>query len=734
MTYTRREFVTASAAAGGLLFFIPLAGCSRRAANPAAPPVPVGVYVRLNPDGSVTILAPKIEMGQGTFTSLPMILAEELDVDWDDVAVEYAPVDWESYGWQGAGGSTSVWNSWDGLRRAGAQARAMLVGAAAVRWGVPAGEVKTDRGRLRHEPSNRSARYVELAEEAARQEPPEDPPLKPVEDFRIIGHSARSAGLEPIVTGRERYSYDTAREEMLYAAIARGPLDGSVATLDDSAARGVPGVLDVVRLDRGTHRSIIANGVAVIADSAWTAMKACRLLDITWRREGHLLDTDQIHQRCVAELSGSGGEVLRDDGEVEQGMREATQVIEAEYHLPLLAHACMEPGNCFIDVATDRAVVRGPFQDPTDVQRFVAELLDREVAEIVVEPVRLGGGFGRRLASDYAAEAAVLWREVRQPLHLVWTREDDIRFDVYRPISVHRLRAGLDDDGRLSAFHHRKVSTPIAWSPVRPRREVRRYEIYPDDPPAGLIPHFRVEYQPVETALPLGTWRSVVHSGNGFVMGAFFDELATAAGIDPVEFQQRLFAGVADLPYRDHGGPVFSPRRYLRVLNLVAERGGWGTPTPADRGRGIAAHFTFGSYAAQLAEVSVSDSGAITVHRVVAGIDCGIPVHPEGIRAQVESAIVYGLSAALWGEITIRDGRVEQSNFHDYPMLRINQMPNIEVHIVPAEEAPTGTGETSTPPIAAAVANAVFALTGRRLRRPPFTPEAVRAASQPAGG
>jgi isoquinoline 1-oxidoreductase beta subunit len=726
MTYTRREFVTATATAGGLLFLIPLPGCVSGSAAPSSQAIPVGVYVRIHPDGRVTILTPKIEMGQGTFTSLPMIIAEELDVAWDDVRVEYAPVDRDRYRWQGAGGSTSVWESWDSLRAGGARARAMIVAAAAARWGVPTGDITTRDGRVLHEGTNRSLGYAELAEEAAAQTPPAEPMLKAPEHYRIIGQPVRAAGLEAIVTGRESYSSDTRRDGAFYAVVARGPLDGVVAGVNDTAARAVPGVRDVVRLDRSAHQSIIANGVAVIADATWPAIQASRLLEIEWQRDGALLDTDAVHEQCVSALNAGDGEVLRDDGDVEQALRSAARLVEAEYQAPLLAHACMEPGNCFADVGPDYAIVRGPFQNPWGAQDDVANVLGLDRSQVTVEPARLGGGFGRRLPSDYAAEAVALAREVGEPLHLVWTREDDIRYDNFRPISLHRLRAGLDADGRLTAFHHRKAGTPVAWSPIRGRREARRYEIYPDDPPAGLIPNVRVEYAPVESGLPLGTWRSVVHSANGFVMGAFFDELAAEAGVDPVAFQQSLFGGTADLPYRDHGGPVFSPRRYLRVLDLVAERGGWGSATPPGRGRGIAAHFTFGSYAAQMAEVSVAENGVIRVHRVVAAIDCGIPVHPEGIRAQVESGIVYGLSAALWGEITVREGLVEQSNFHDYPVLRMNQMPDIEVHIVPAEEPPKGTGETSTPPIAAAVANAVYAVTGKRLRRPPFTPERVR--------
>jgi isoquinoline 1-oxidoreductase beta subunit len=372
--------------------------------------------------------------------------------------------------------------------------------------------------------------------------------------------------------------------------------------------------------------------------------------------------------------------------------------------------------------------VRGPFQDPNGARDVVAAMTGLEPARVTLLPARLGGGFGRRLASDYAAEAVALARDIGAPVHVVWTREDDLQFDVYRPATAHRLRAGLDAAGQLVAWHHRKASTPIAWSPVRPRRDAHYYDIYPDDPPAGLLGHYRVEYTPIEHRLPLGTWRSVIHSVNGFVIGAFLDEVAHAARRDRVAFERELFNRDDELPYADHGGPVFSPARYRRVLELAADRAEWGRTVPVGRGVGIAAHFTFGSYAAQVAEVSVGDDGDVRVHRVVAAIDCGTPVNPSGIEAQVESGIVYGLSAALQGDITIERGRVRQSNFHDYPVLRIDRMPRIEVHIVPSDAPPRGTGETATPPIAAAVANAIHAATGVRLRRPPFTADRLRRA------
>lgn len=726
MTVSRRTVVRAAAmAAGGVAFWIGVPGCRRVAGDRVADPgTDVGWYVRLHPDGSVTILAPKIEMGQGTFTSLPMLIADELDVDWANVRVEAAPIH-ERYGWQGAGGSTSVWSGWGDLRRGGAAARAMLLGAAAQRWNVPVDELRTDRGVIHHPASGRAVPYTELAGDVSGP-PPELPRLKRPEQFTVIGRAVPQQGLEPIVTGRESYGLDTRAPGMLRVVIARAPFGGRVRRLDETAARAIPGVRHVVAFSRSAHPSIIADGVAVAADSTWAALAGRRALVVDWEQEG-LADSEAIRDACRDALE-TPGTVLRDDGDVERALRSAAATVTAEYELPFLAQAPMEPGNCFVHLEKDRATVRGPFQDPTDVRAFTAALTDLSPERVTIVPARLGGGFGRRLASDYAAEAVVLAREIGAPLQVVWTREDDLRHCPYRPATIHRLRGALDHRGRLVALHHRKAGTPVAWSPTRSRRPAHHYEIYPDDPPAGLLDHYRVEYAPIESIVPLGTFRSVIHSVNGFVMGSFLDELAHAARRDRVAFERDLFGGSSLLPYAQHGGPSFSPARYRAVLELAADRAGWGRSVPVGRGVGLAAHFTFGTYVAQAAEVSVSPTGDIRVHRVVAAIDCGVPVNPGGIEAQMESGIVYGLSAALYGAITMREGRVEQSNFHDYRALRIDRMPRIEVHIVPSREPPRGVGEAGTPPIAAAVANAVHAAVGVRLRRMPFTPDRVRAA------
>jgi isoquinoline 1-oxidoreductase beta subunit len=745
---SRRSFVRiASSATGGLIAWVWLPGCNAPGQNAVqggprfdtnaagqAEEIALGAYFRIEPDGELVVVAPKIEMGQGTYTSLPMILADELDADWAAVTVRPALLDENVYGWQGAGGSTSIWESWETLRNAAAAVREMLVQAAAARWNVPGSELTTQQSRVLHAASDRSLSYGELAGEVAGQPVPRAPRLKDPSEFRIIGTPRAQVGLREIVTGRVPYGYDTRAEGMLRACVERAPVFGAEPeSIDEVAARSVEGVRAVVPIDRRAHESLLAHGVAVLADSTWAAMQGRRALRIEWKGGSPDESSDRLSRTFAATIAQQG-KVLRNDGDVDTALRNAAQRIEAVYELPFLAHAPMEPGNCFADVRADSVLIRGPLQDPGEAITIATQLTGVPRAQVRVELTRLGGGFGRRLWSDYAAEAVLLSMQAKAPVHVVWTREDDIRFDYYRPAAMHRLIAGLDSAGRVTAWLHRQASTSRyasqPWRNVPPESS----EFYVDDPPAAMVPNYRIEYAPVDSAVPRGAWRSVIHSGNAFVVQSFIDELAHAAGRDPVEFRLQLLGEGRDLPYSEHGGPVLSTARLRRVLEIAAENAGWDSPPPANHARGIAAHFTFGGYAAQVAEVSVAEDGRVRVHRMSAAIDCGIPVNPSGIRAQVEGCIVFGLSAALAGEITVQNGGVQQSNFHDYPMLRIDRMPAIDVHIVESREPPRGTGEISVPPVAPALANAIFAATGVRLRRPPFTPERFLAARNHRNG
>lgn len=741
-TLSRREFVKLTGfASGGMLVSVWLPGCDR-AAVPRATAAEARLagadafspdamaltpWFRIEPDGRVTVFAQKIEMGQGTMTSLPMILADELDVEWGRVVVAPAPLAERTYGWQGAGGSTSVWQSWTMLRRAGATARHLLREAAANRWNVPASECETGAGRVTHSASGNTAHYGELAADAAALPVPDAPVLKDHSAFHIIGRPTRQVGLEAIVTGRTSFGIDTRADGALRASVERAPVLGArPQRVDDAEARAVRGVRDVILLDKAAHPSILHHGVAVLADATWPATKGRRALRVEWSdSEGRAESSESIAAR-FRDAIARPGKVLRSAGDADAALRGAATTIEADYEVPFLAHAPMEPGNCFADVRADSVLLRGPLQDPAEAVMFAAEITGIPRERVRIEHARLGGGFGRRLSSDYAAEAAYLSMKAGAPVQVVWTREDDIRFDMYRPAALHRLAAGLDASGRVIAWTHRQVSTS-RYGYQAPDRPPESSEVYPDDPPAGMVANYRVEYSPVESLLPRGAWRSVVHSGNAFVTECFTDEVAHAAGIDPVSFRLAMYGEDRELPYRDHGGPVLDVGRLRRVLEVAAEAAGWGGELPGGHAHGVAVRFTFGGYAAQIAEVSVDVDGAVRVHRVTASIDCGTPVNPSGIRAQVVGGIVFGLTAALHGEITVRDGGVVQGNFDDYPLLRIDRMPEIDVHMVPSTRDPGGTGEMSVPPIAPAVANAVFAATGERVRRTPIRPDARRA-------
>ncbi|HEV8578580.1 MAG TPA: xanthine dehydrogenase family protein molybdopterin-binding subunit [Thermoanaerobaculia bacterium] len=707
---SRRTFLATSAAAGGgLLIGLSLPdGLKRLFAQEAAPAAPRPVpnaFIRIAPDDTVTILLKHSEMGQGVSTSLPMVIAEELECDWSKVRFEHAPANivyaHTVFRAQMTGGSTSTWESFDQLRAAGAAAREMLIAAAAKQWEVPVGECRAENGFVIH--GERRLRFGELAAAAEKLPVPAAPKLKDPKDWKILGRPTHRLDSAVKVTGKAEFGMDVRRPGMLTALVARSPwFGGKVKRFDAGKAKAVPGVVDVIQ---------IPSGVAVVAESFWSARLGRNALEVDWDPGSMAGHSTAAQLEDFRKRVQTDGPVAASKGDFAAAFGKAAKKVEAVYEVPYLAHAMMEPLNCTAEVKAGSCEIWTGTQFQTGDQAAAAKIAGVKPEQVKVNTLFLGGGFGRRAnpRSDFVSEAVHLAKATGRPVKVVWTREDDTRGGYYRPMWVSRVRAGLDGDGKPVAWAHTIVGQSIlAGSPfasmIKNGIDETSVEGAADAPYIESIPDHRVELHSPESPIPVLWWRSVGHSHTAFVVESFVDELAHAAGKDPVDFRRELL-------------PPDSRRR--RVLDKAAEAFGWGKPLPAGHAAGIAVHESFGSVVAQAAEVSV-DNGRIRVHRVVCAVDCGPVVNPDGVEAQMQSGIVYGLSAALYGEITFRDGQVEQSNYHDYPVLRLNEMPHVAVHIANSDEKMGGVGEPGTPPIAPAVANAVFALTGKRLRQLPL--------------
>jgi isoquinoline 1-oxidoreductase beta subunit len=714
---SRREFVKAGVAVSGLVVALQLPAYARTAASAlarAGATLSPSAFLQVAADGTITLWLTKSEMGQGVRSSLPMIVAEELEVAPDVVRVEQASAD-PKFGEQFTGGSSSISGLWQPLRTASAQAREMLVGAAARTWGVPAAECAAEQGVVTHAASGRHLPYAALVSVAAALKVPEAPTLKDPKKFRLLGRSSHRLDTPPKVDGSARFGLDVRLPGMVFACVARCPVFGRPLTGYDAAkARAVPGVLDVVPLEAGQllvgefWSYQLPGAVAVVAENSWAAMRGCKALDCRWEADGGV-DSERL-VRIFHARSAQAGILGRNEGDAEVALGQAATVVEASYDVPFLAHATMEPMNCTAHVRGGRCDVYAPTQYPTGVQQIAEALLPGSAVE--VHTTIMGGGFGRRFEMDWVIDSIRVSKALSRPVQVVWTRENDMQHDNYRPASYHVLRAGLDRAGKLVAWTHRVVAPSIiAWhapGALTPESSAAAGEAL--DGAAELaygIPNLKVDYCPVNTPVPVGWWRSVYASQNCFANETFLDEVAGAARRDPLELRRELLAG--------------SPR-HLAVLNLAAEKAGWGTPLPSGRGRGIAIHKFFSdAIVAEVAEVSVRPDGP-RVDRVVCAVDCGLALNPDTIAAQMEGGVVYALSAALRGAITLEGGRVKQSNFHDYPVLRMSEMPRVEVHIVESTEDPHGVGEPAVPPLAPAVANALAAATGKPVRRLPLTP------------
>ncbi|GJM11552.1 MAG: isoquinoline 1-oxidoreductase subunit beta [Lysobacteraceae bacterium] len=730
---SRRRFLVAGLTAGGaLLVGLPL---RQRATAKSGSERMLGFFIEIAPDNTVIIGSAQPEIGQGVKTSLPMLIAEELDVDWASVKVRQMPLGivktadgftWK-YGGQGAGGSTSITGNWTYLREIGASARRLLVETAAERWSVAPDACRTESGRVICDNDNRNVSYAELIEAAAQRSMPETPPpLKAADQFKIVGTPRNVVDAHDIVTGKAKYGIDTIQPDMRYAMIERCPyLDGRVASFDDKAARAVPGVLDVFVVEGpqpGEPYVILATGIAVVATSTYAAMQGRRALQIEWSKGPHADEnTDKFWAQARQRLEGTG-QIVRDDGDFDGAMQAAAKAVTARYEVPFVNHAPLEPQNCFAHVTEGSAHIIAPTQMPSGASRAVAAVTELPRENITVEMTRVGGGFGRRLTNDYVAEAAIISKRTGWPIKLQWTREDDVRHDFYRPSGMHEMKAGLSEAGEITAWTQRLASASKYYRRSNVAEDqMFGAELYVDDFPAQIVDNFRLEYMALRSGVPRGSWRAPAHTANAFVIQSFIDEVAHASGQDALQLRLKMYGDNRELPYSNHGGPTFNPWRLSRLTSLVAEKIGWAQSRPKGRGVGLASHFTFGGYAAHAVEVGVADDGELTIERIVAAVDCGVVVNPRGVEAQLQGGTIDGLSTALGLEITVNDGQIVQSNFHDYPLARLAQVPvDIECHTLPFGDTPTGMGEMGIPTLAPALTNAIFNACGVRLRKLPI--------------
>jgi isoquinoline 1-oxidoreductase beta subunit len=717
---TRRVFLKTTAAAGaGLVIAFHLPSHRAQAADEKPEISSPNAWLEIKSDGTVLFTFDKTELGQGTMTAFGMILAEELDADWQSMrfgSTPENPAAWPRG--MSTGGSTGVRTSWEILRKAGAAAREMLISAAAQAWGVDRATCRASEGFVLSADPAQKLSYGELAERAAALPIPSDPPLKDAKDFKILGTSPIRLDAGSKVDGMTRYASDLDVPGMLIATIERSPVfAGKLLNYDSDAAEATPGVRQVIALEgtagdppTGEWPASTERGIAVVADTYWQALQGRRALKVEWQGGTDPTLTSEKIGAEFSRLAGAEGAVAHTKGDADGALARADKKIEADYEVPFLAHAPMEPMNCIAHVRDDAVELWVPTQNQTEAQRVAAEVSGLPKEKVTVHSPLVGGGFGRRLESDFVAEAVRISKEAGAPVKLNWSREDDMQHDFYRPAAFSRIAAGIDPNGRPVAWTHRVVAPPIAakWGPLREGIDRSSLQGITDLPYS--IPNIRVEYVVADLPVPLGFWRSVGYSQNVFMVESFLDELAGVGGRDPLELRLEL---LQDQP------------RLRRALELAADKAGWGTPLPEGRGRGIGVTACFGSFSAEIAEVSQSADGKVRVHRVVCAVDCGPVANPDLVATQVEGGVTFGLSAALYGAITLDKGRVVQSNFDDYPILTMAEMPVVETHIVPSTEKQGGIGEPGVPPVAAAVANGLFAATGTRVRKLPLVSTAT---------
>ncbi|MBK8254768.1 MAG: molybdopterin-dependent oxidoreductase [Polyangiaceae bacterium] len=717
-THSRRFFLTASLATGAVF----VVGCGTEATPPpnvpsggptvqptAAPkppqaPLNANAWVRISPDEKVTIVIDKSEMGQGVETAYAMLAADELDADWKNVSIEFAPVgaDYKNrmFGSQGTGGSTSIRASYTLMRTAGAAARHMLVSAAAALWSVEPSTCTTENGAVIHALSGKRATYGSLTEKAAGITPPKEPKLKTPDQFKLIGKPITRLDSAPKAAGKVEFGIDVRRPGMLIARVAKpATLRGKAVKWNTDSALTVKGVKKVVP---------VTSGIAVVAEHFWAAKTGAEALAVEWDDAASAgVSTDKLTQAAIL-LAKKPGAVAESKGDVEKALKGASKTIDAVYELPYQAHATMEPMTCTAEVKDGQCYIWVGTQFQETTQKIAAKITGLPIESVFIHSVYLGGGFGRRSEMDFITDAVEIAKEMPgTPIKVIWTREDDMRHDFYRPASYNVLRGGIGKDNKPVAFSQRIVSASI-MSRVFPhyvKNGIDRSAVEGATEQPYSVPNWHVDYHMHDSGVPVGFWRSVGHSNNCFITESFFDEMCALGKQDPFEMRKTLLTDA----------------RLKAVTELAAQKAGWGSALEKGRGRGIACHVSFGSYVAQVAEVTVSDDGKVKVDRIVCAVDLGTIVNPNTVEAQMQSAIVYGLTATLKSAITVDQGKVVQSNFHNFKLLTLSEMPAIEVFIVPSTEKPGGAGEPATPPVAPAVTNAIFAATGKRIRKLPIS-------------
>jgi len=699
---TRRELLTGGVAAGaGLVvgFYLPHGRHGRR--GPFSP----NAYLRITPDNRITVVVARSEMGQGVRTALPMILAEELEADWKQIEIEQAGAS-TLYGDQTTGGSASVRTTWDPMRKAGAAAREMLISAAALTWNVPRSGCTAEAGHIKHAASNRSLSYGELVERAATLPIPTDVPLKQSKDYKIVGQRLARVDTPAKVKGDAVFGIDFRVPGMKYAVLSRCPtIGGKVASFDDKESKKISGVRYVGKVGD--------SAVAVVADSVWGAMEGRRVLNVSWDEGPNKeLNTAAVVASLKQGASKKGANLYA----AGEPAKAAGRHITAEYQLPFMAHAPMEPGNCTANYQGSKCELWAPTQVPQDCRDSVATAIGLDPDQVKVNVTLMGGGFGRRLEHDYAVEAAQVSKAINAPVKVIWTREDDMRFSTYRPASLHQLSATVDGSGFPVGLTHRIIAPSISGQKGQPTPNGVDPDLPDEAGPVYGIPNYLIEYVMTETPVPLGWMRSVYALQSGFALESFIDELAVSAGKDPMQYRLHLLSKEQDLTYFT---TTWKTSRMHAVLQLAAEKAGWDKPLPTGRYRGVACFGCFSSYMAEVVEISMENDQP-RVHRVVAAVDCGQVVNPSILEQQIQGGVVYGLANALRAKITIEKGRVVQGNFDDYAPLRMEETPTVEVYAVPSQEAPTGIGEPSVPPVAPALCNAIYSATKKRIRALPI--------------